>query len=168
MKQLLPALSVGIGVACLMAAAPVTARIQVQSDQSIAMENTEVQAHAAAYWTAERFKAAKPLPLPIVRADEVREEASRAAAASSVESNDAQPPASNTRIAPQRLHTPEPSGARQSDQSEVEPQATGTFGTPFTSTRVFPMHTGANAPLSADRAYPHVTVGKLFFSIGTT
>lgn len=115
------------------------------------------------YWTAERFKAARPLPLPALHPDAVREEAKAATPPAPAESRDGSPPSSRARIAPKQLYAP---GQDQNGLSEVEPQATGTFGTPFTSTRVFPLFGGASAPLSADRAYPYVTVGKLFFSIG--
>ncbi len=167
MKHPFPALSVGIGAACLLVVLPV-ASAQVQEDvgKPVTLENTNTRTNAAQqYWTAERFKAAKPL-LPAARADSVREETTRSAAPAKVDRSDGSPPAALPEVAPQQLYNPAVSTQRSTDLYEVEPQATGTFGTPFTSTRVFPMHTGVNARFSADRSYPYITVGKLFFSIG--
>lgn len=166
MKHQLPALSAGFGAACLLLALPATAQIQSNADRPVTMENAKVQSKAAQYWTPERFAAAKPLPLPAVRPEAVREETLRAAPPGRPEGSDARPPSTDVKVAPMRLHSPAPSGQRNSGAAEVEPQANGTFATPFTSTRVFPMYAGASASLSADRAYPYVTVGKLFFSIG--
>ncbi|MBC7456514.1 MAG: trypsin-like serine protease [Massilia sp.] len=45
------------------------------------------------------------------------------------------------------------------------PQASGTSGAQYTSTRVFPIYTGTAAPFSADRTFPYRAAGKLFFSI---
>ena len=168
MKPSLPALSVGLGVACLITALPVTAKNQSEAHQPVGLENTEIPTNASPFWTAERFKAAKPLPFPAMHPGAAREEPARAAPQGSQQSSDARPPSTFMEVAPQRLHMPTPSGARTSDTLDVEPQASGTLATPFTSSRVFPIFTGASAGLSADRAYPHVTVGKLFFSIGTT
>jgi V8-like Glu-specific endopeptidase len=67
-----------------------------------------------------------------------------------------------------RLFTPDTatSGAGQDRNSGVvSPNAVGTFGAHFTSSRVFPLFTASSAQFSADRAYPYVTAGKLFFSI---
>lgn len=164
MKPLLTALSASIGAACLFASLPATA-IDPDTDQPVSKENTDRSASAAQYWTAERFKAAKPLPLPSVRPDAVRDEALPAAPQVPPASSDAGAPSERAKVAPQQLHAPAPSGPRQSSLSGVEPQANGTFNTPFTSTRVFPLFTGGSASLSADRAYPYTTVGKLFFSI---
>jgi hypothetical protein len=105
------------------------------------------------------------LPLPSVSPDAVREEALPAAPPPAPESSDGRAPPSRVKVTPKQLYAPAPTGRRQSALLDVEPQATGTFNTPFTSTRVFPLFGGASAPLSADRAYPYITVGKLFFSI---
>lgn len=167
MKPLLTALSASMS-ACLLLCLPSTAAPQADTGQFVSKENTDRTASAAQYWTPERFKAAKPFPLPSVSPDAVREEAQSAAPPAKPDSSDGRPPASRAKVAPQRLYAPGPAGPRESGLSEVEPQASGTFNTPFTSTRVFPQFAGANAPLSADRAYPYITVGKLFFSIGGT
>lgn len=165
MKPLLTALSASIGAACLIVSLPATAAIPSDGDQAVSKENTERTATAAQYWTPERFKAAKPLPLPAVSPDAVHEEALPALPAGKPESSEGRPPSSRVKVAPKQLHAPGAGGPRQSSLSDVDPQATGTFNTPFTSTRVFPLFTGSSAPLSADRAYPYTTVGKLFFSI---
>jgi V8-like Glu-specific endopeptidase len=101
-----------------------------------------------------------------VHSDSVREETSRAMPQGRPESSDGRPPSLHEKVAPTRLHAPGPSAQPDGGMSEVEPQANGTLASPFTSTRVFPLFTGASAALSADRAYPYSTVGKLFFSIG--
>jgi V8-like Glu-specific endopeptidase len=166
MKHPLPALSAGLGAACLFVALPATAALPSDTDKPVSVTNSDVRANAAEYWTPERFKAAKPLPLPAARLDNVREEQSHALPPPKSESSEAKAPAASPRIAPEHLYTPDPAGPRQSGMDEIEPQASGTFNTPFTSTRVFPIFAGGSAPLSADRAYPYITVGKLFFTIG--
>jgi V8-like Glu-specific endopeptidase len=68
------------------------------------------------------------------------------------------------RITPRKLFSPDANLLR-SDQV-MTPEAVGSIGAHYTSTRVFPMFTGTAAPFSADRAYPYITIGKLFFTIG--
>jgi V8-like Glu-specific endopeptidase len=165
MKPLLTALSASISAACLLVCVPAKAATPADGAPPVSLENTERAASAAQYWTPERFKAAKPLPLPSVSPDAVREEALPAAPPPAPESSDGRAPPSRVKVTPKQLYAPAPTGRRQSALLDVEPQATGTFNTPFTSTRVFPLFGGASAPLSADRAYPYITVGKLFFSI---
>ena len=60
----------------------------------------------------------------------------------------------------QRLFTPIPSPVGEAatpDVGTIMPQDAGTFGAPFSSSRLI--------PLSADLVYPYSTVGKLFFTI---
>lgn len=121
---------------------------------------------ASQYWTPERFKAAKPLPLPIALTDAARPGVMPAITRERTKSTNGQPPMIQVRTTAEQLFIPEVSMQRLMDASGITPQANGTFNTPYTSTRVFPMHTGANAAFSADRAYPYVTVGKLFFTKG--
>ncbi len=167
MKHSLPALSVGLSAACLVVL-PATAQLLPDAGKPVSLENTAANANATQqYWTAERFRAAKPLPLPTAHAGTVREDTMRLAPPAKVESSDARPPAPQAELAPLQLHAPFPLAPR-SMASEVAPMANGTFATPYTSTRVFPMHTSTSARLSADRAYPYISVGKLFFSIGST
>ncbi|MDC8758689.1 trypsin-like serine peptidase [Janthinobacterium fluminis] len=129
--------------------------------------NAEVATNGSApYWTAERLKAAKPLPLPQARAGaHVPDPAAALAQPASQAGADGQPPSLQGAPAPQQLFFPSPEQKILPDSEGVSPSAAGTFGAHYTSTRVFPLFSGANAGFSADRAYPYTTVGKLFFSI---
>jgi len=132
-----------------------------QDDNMVILTNPDAKA-AVTYWTPERFKAARPLPIPQASPSAAQpQEPSRAAA--EVESSDGRAPAVRTRPSEKRLFTPDASQNRVEDL--ISPNAVGTFGAHYTSSRVFPLFTGASAPFSADRAYPYITVGKLFFSI---
>jgi V8-like Glu-specific endopeptidase len=129
--------------------------------EAVSKTNADVADKAAnGYWTPERFRAAKPLPLPRVAPDAVKAQEEPAAAAKP-QFRDGSAPARAVRPSARRLFTPLPS---YSDEV-VEPGAAGTFGAHFTSTRVFPMFTGSATQYSADRTYPYTAVGKLFFSI---
>jgi V8-like Glu-specific endopeptidase len=112
------------------------------------------------YWTPERFKAAKPMPLPHAAADTPTSQ-EQTLRTDKPQFRDGAAPSENFRAAAKQLFGP---GARYGDDI-VEPGAAGTFGAHYTSTRVFPMFTGTSAGFSADRSYPYITVGKLFFSI---
>jgi V8-like Glu-specific endopeptidase len=144
--------------ALLLLAAPAC---MAQQADPVSKTNPDVNAKAtSSYWTPERFKAAKPLPLPHAAADTptAREEPLRT---DKSQFRDGSAPAQNVRITARRLF-----GASASYNDDiVEPGAAGTFNAHYTSTRVFPMFTGASAGFSADRSYPYTTVGKLFFSI---
>lgn len=140
----------------LIAAAPTHAE-----DHLMIVNKTDAKA-LAAYWTPERFKAAKPMPMPMAAPGATtREEPSSATEEKSM-SSDPKAPSAQLRNAPRKLFTPD-AGTR-SDEVRT-PEAVGSFGAHYTSTRVFPMFTGSAASFSADRAYPYITVGKLFFSI---
>jgi V8-like Glu-specific endopeptidase len=141
-----------------------------RQDGVVVLTNPEAKA-AAAYWTPERFKAARPLPLPQASSTTSQpQEFPRLDG--QVESSEARvplirslPPAKQlftSGVATPDAATP---GARQQDGAVVTPGAVGTFGAHYTSSRVFPQFTGTAAPFSADRAYPYITAGKLFFSI---
>jgi V8-like Glu-specific endopeptidase len=131
-------------------------------DKPAIVTNPDAKA-AISYWTPERFKAAKPLPMPQAAAGTtVREEPQPAAG--KVDSGEPHAPALKMRPPEQRLFVPDEKQNRMQDQV-TEPGAVGTFGTHYTSSRVFPMFTGTAAPFSADRSYPYITVGTLFFSI---
>jgi V8-like Glu-specific endopeptidase len=131
------------------------------------------------YWTAERFRAAKPLALPIAAPGQRHEQSLSTPMTGKQVSSDPGLPTMEVNHPATHLFTPiegttsllegndgaVASLAGRSGQEEVTPTAAGTFGAYYTSTRVFPMYTGAAAPYSADRAYPYRTVGKLFFSI---
>jgi V8-like Glu-specific endopeptidase len=131
----------------------------------VSKTNDESIAATAAYWTPERFKAAKPLPLPRVAPGAIPRPDEQAAPTGKPQSSNASPPTARMAQQERPLFKPDPKATLGERNEVVEPQATGTFGAYYTSTRVFPMFTGANAPLSADRAFPYSAVGKLFFSI---
>jgi len=130
------------------------------------------------YWTPERFRAAKPLALPIAAAGQRHAPTLAAPMTGKPVSSDPAAPSIDANLPSMNLFTPiegrnqalegndslSASLAERSGQ-EVTPTAAGSFGAYYTSTRVFPMYTGAAAAYSADRAYPYRTVGKLFFSI---
>lgn len=149
--------SLPLVVLTLAAAMPARA----QSDM-VTVVNSDTKA-VTEYWTAERFKAAIPLTMPMAAPGATREEPR--APASKVESADGQAPTLNVLPAEQLLFTPDPRAPLAGGRVR-EPGAIGTFGAHFTSTRVFPLFTGSATPFSADRAYPYITVGKLFFTIG--
>lgn len=157
MKHPTPVFCATVQAIALLAAAPAMA----QTDQPVSKENPDAK-RAAEYWTPERFKAAKPLPMPAAKAGEVKQEASPAQPAAKPESSDAQAPSIKGEPKEQKLYDAEQKSLLN---GEVEPQAQGSYKAPYTSTRVFPMFTGSSAGFSADRAYPYRTIGKLFFSI---
>jgi V8-like Glu-specific endopeptidase len=136
---------------------------KTRNDNMVVLTNPDARA-VAAYWTPERFKAARPLPMPQASpATAQPQEAPRLE--EQVESSDAHAP--SLRAAPPARRLFAPDGAKPDRNGEVaSPSAVGTFGAHFTSSRVFPQFTGSAAPFSADRAYPYITTGTLFFSIG--
>lgn len=117
-----------------------------------------VPAQQNGYWTAERFKAAKPLDLPRASPDALQHqfEATNGVAP---EGRNAAPPTVDTGTTAKQLFVPD------APTAIFTPQARGTSGANYTSTRVFPMHSGTAAPFSADRTFPYSAAGKLFFSI---
>lgn len=160
---------------CLMAAggadaAPAQGPVSKANTVSSLLPNT--------YWTPARFKAAKPLDLPLA-APALRRESLAPPATAKPQSGDPGLPTFELNAPPQNLFAPPDPRSRTSDpmegpvaaavdstlQAGVTPTAAGSFGAYYTSSRVFPLFTGAAAPYSADRAYPYRTVGKLFFSI---
>ena len=139
---------------------------QAQDTNILTLTNTNQNAGLAAiaYWTPERFKAARPMPFPQVAPGATSVEAPpQQPGRSAPASGNAHPPTLRTPPAPLQLFTPVNSAALQADLAT--PNAVGTFGAHYTSTRVFPMFNGLASPFSADRTYPYITVGKLFFSI---
>jgi V8-like Glu-specific endopeptidase len=146
----------------LLAAAPTHAEDHLM----IVNDNANASAKAAAaYWTPERFRAAKPLPMPQVAPGTTTREEPSAAPNEKSEVSEPHAPSAQLRMVPRKLFTPDVEGAQRSGEV-VTPEAVGTLGAHYTSTRVFPMFTGTSTAFSADRAYPYITVGKLFFSIG--
>lgn len=136
-------------------------------DEHVVVANPGTASKTAAYWTPERFKAAKPLPA--MPGDVLPTKEAAPAVQGKPEFRDGQPPARRFNVKPRRLYVPD--RAQVADRASapiLTPQATGApdfYQTHYTSTRVFPLFTGANAQFSADRAYPYITVGKLFFSL---
>lgn len=133
-------------------------------DDVVGKSNTEMKASTEIYWTPERFRDAKPLPMPRASQATVRE-AEALKPPGKPQSSEARPPLEPAQPGEEQLYAPDPKPRLQGDET-VEPGAVGSFGAPYTSTRVFPMFSGGSAGFSADRAYPYITVGKLFFSIG--
>lgn len=132
-----------------------------QDSNVVTIVNKDAKA-AMAYWTPERFKAAKPMPLPQVTPGTAATQ-EPAPSDAKVESSNARPPTLRSLPPAVRLFTPDSQPALR--EQIITPGAVGTFGAHYTSSRVFPMFTGSAAQFSADRAYPYITVGKLFFSI---
>jgi V8-like Glu-specific endopeptidase len=144
----------------LLAAAPSQA-----AEDHVVIVNSNADAKAAvAYWTPERFRAAKPLPMPQVAPGSTNREEASTESNEKSQVSEGKAPTAQLRITPRNLFKPDASAQRSSEV--MTPEAVGTFGAHYTSTRVFPMFTGSAAPFSADRAYPYITVGKLFFTIG--
>jgi V8-like Glu-specific endopeptidase len=130
--------------------------------EPVSKTNPDFSAKASSgYWTAERFKAARPLPMPHA-APGTPASQDETLRAEPPEFRDGAAPTQSMRVTAKRLFAPDEQAAVS---DVVEPGAVGTFGAHYTSTRVFPMFTGSAAPFSADRSYPYTTVGKLFFSI---
>jgi V8-like Glu-specific endopeptidase len=123
------------------------------------------KAAGPSYWTPERFKAAKPMPMPQLKAgSDIQKQAPSAPSSGQPASSDGQAPAQELMPAGQQLFAPSADTRMMGDEIN-QPQATGTFGAHYSSSRVFPLYTDAAAQYSADRAYPYRTVGKLFFTI---
>jgi V8-like Glu-specific endopeptidase len=155
--------SLSIAASCALLS--MAAGISHAQSAPVSKTNDESAAATAAFWTPERFKAAKPLPLPKVTPGTAPGADEQSAQPGRPQSSNANPPTVRMTQQEQPLFKPDPKATPSDANEVVEPEATGTFGAYYTSTRVFPMYTGANAPLSADRAYPYSTVGRLFFSI---
>jgi V8-like Glu-specific endopeptidase len=116
---------------------------------------------AAAYWTPERLKAARPLPLPRALPGTVPAAQPSASVAAAPILSAAGPPTLKAAPQERRLFTPD---VKRPAPAPVRPSAAGTLGAYFTSTRVFPMFEGDAAAFSADRVFPYRAVGKLFFT----
>lgn len=110
------------------------------------------------YWTPERFKAAKPLDLPKASPEAMRNQF-EATNSTTPAGRSGSPPKVSAAVSARQLFVPDAPAVT------VQPFARGTSAADYTSTQVFPLFTGAAAPYSADRAYPHRAAGKLFFSI---
>jgi V8-like Glu-specific endopeptidase len=164
MKYPSRSLSAAIGTLLLSVGAPSLVAAQADPYKPVTKENTQTQMQAQQYWTPERFKAAKPLDLPLANKEAVREMTVQPGQGGVPQGTSGQPPSLSPKLSPSLMYVPDASQLNTNRQG-IEPQDMGTFRTPFTSTRVFPLFGGGAANYSADRAYPHRTVGKLFFSI---
>lgn len=162
MKHALKSVSATCAILFLAAAPAANAGTEAASGAPASITNPANMNSDNAYWTPERFKAAKPLPLPQAAPSAPRgSDATTAEQGEEVTGGDGQPPLADIASTDTRLFAPD-SALRN---LVLEPRATGSFGAPFTSTRVFPLFTGGAAASSADRAYPYRTVGTLFFTI---
>ncbi|WP_426109804.1 hypothetical protein [Massilia sp. PWRC2] len=160
--------------ACLMAGAGLAKA--APDPGPVSKANTMSQLLPNTYWTAARFKAAKPLALPLAAPGQ-RHQSLAPPSTAKPQSSDAGLPTLELNAPAQTLYAPPdqhgstagPSGGPVHSAVEASLQATptaaGSFGAYYTSSRVFPLFTGAAAPFSADRAFPYRTVGTLFFSI---
>lgn len=130
---------------------------------TVSLSNTQKKAEK--HWTAERYAAARPLPLqqaepgidPFPKALEAAEaalESQSAAGRAPVAGVRANP--SNRLFEAQDREMAALSASADDLDSIAEP-ASGSGGGYFTSSRL--------VPVSADRSYPYSTVGKLFFTI---
>jgi V8-like Glu-specific endopeptidase len=154
-------------LALLLCSAPASQAQDNKDNNSVVLTNPDAKA-VAAYWTPERFKAARPLPLPQASSN-VTQPQEMPRLDGQVESSEARTPVVRSLPPAKRLFTPgdaKPDANQDRNGGVVSPGGVGTFGANFTSSRVFPQFTGASTQFSADRAYPYITAGKLFFSIG--
>ena len=125
------------------AASPLAAQAQ---NAPLVRINSAAQQLAPAYWTAQRFKAARPLPLPLAAPDTRRELASAASAATAAAgrtvASDGQPPTEPSGYAGQQLFLPAAAPAAGAGGAATLPltvpvtrSAVGSFNAYYTSTR---------------------------------
>jgi V8-like Glu-specific endopeptidase len=131
---------------------------QVVSAQSSApplrLQNTQTMAaNTRAYWTAERLASAQPKR---VMATFAAESMAEPLAGSTAQSTSGRNPDSTVKANPRQLF--DPAQAAIEPEDAIAPTNAGTFGPPFTSSRL--------VPSTANTAYPYRAVGKLFFSDG--
>ncbi|MET0857795.1 MAG: hypothetical protein ABWY27_13655, partial [Telluria sp.] len=119
---------------------------------------------AGQFWTPERLKSAKPLPVPKAQQGMVSAAPPSALGVVAPVRNEGSPPTLQVVPRERRLFTPEKRSAVAPAEAPVQPSAAGNLGAYFTSTRVFPMFNGEAAEYSADRVFPYRAVGKLFFT----
>jgi V8-like Glu-specific endopeptidase len=128
------------------------------AEDFITKENNEQS--LADYWTPERMKNAKEMPLPLVNSKSIQEVPASAWQGSqdNSEAGDGAPPVEEA-ISPEirQLYTPQVLLDSLPEQTNLANFDKGTLNYHFSSSRLI--------PLSADLAYPYRTVGKLFFTI---
>ena len=115
------------------------------------------------YWTAERLKNAKALPMPTADINNVKKMPLSHVNTGISESGDGALPEVNLNVNAQHLFNLNDGAGDDVVGGEVNgrdipvPNDSGTYGQPFTSSRL--------VPITADISYPYRTVGKLFFTI---
>lgn len=141
-----------------------------QSDV-VVKRNTEVAAFsegriASSYWTPERLKAAKPLPLPKAQWGSTVEQDSRSLSTQGgLQSSEAGAPSIQAPPDRERLFAPDdapqalPQGGRLGSALGAQPFDEGSFRTPYTTSRV------ENGYSVLESTYAWRTVGKLYFTI---
>lgn len=176
----IPFLSLACAAALALSGAPVLAQ---STNQAVVSTTNNAKAlnlaGVSTFWTEERFRNAKPLPLPQAASTGLSHDAAVAdrSVATPALAVDGHAPTVAMNAAAQQLFAPAAASAQTSGTAAlaaavdsalsggVTPQDVGTFGAYYTSTRVFPLYTGTYATLSADRTYPYRAVGILFFNI---
>jgi V8-like Glu-specific endopeptidase len=149
------------------------------SVDAVSIENPKSSSEAEKFWTPDKYKNAKPLPLPKATQDQSygemldSEEMAPLNSEPSVEEAghaptvDVSPDLKNRLFKPDRTEgekkaPPEQqmevdSLIQQAESEEISPMDSGTKGAYFSSSQL--------TPLSADLAYPYRAVGKLFFTM---
>lgn len=148
----------GVALALAIAPAPASA-----APQWLAIEIAQPQSGGAAYWTPERMRNAKPLPLPSAgdfQAASVDDSSAGADLAGESVSAEGGAPTLKVRASMRQMieQDPEVAAAVQAlqDADKAVPENYGSLNAQFSSTRVFPD--------AATTTYPYLTVGKLFFT----
>lgn len=121
------------------------------------------QNQVQAYWTADRLKNAKELPMPVADINAVKKQASTHSTTS--ESGDGGLPEVHHVIGQQLFVANESDDEHPGKDLPIPnfkdnkriPNDTGTFNKSFSSSRLI--------PLTADISYPYSAVGKLFFTV---
>ncbi|MGQ3889368.1 trypsin-like serine peptidase [Legionella sp. CNM-1927-20] len=129
------------------------------AEDFLAKENNEQQS-LADYWTPERMKNAKEMPLPLVdfkSTQEIPIDEGQSLSEDSESGDGAPPEGKDIRPEIRQLYTPQVLLNTLPQETNLANFNRGTLNYHFSSSRLI--------PLSADLAYPYRTVGKLFFTI---
>lgn len=135
----------------------------VNNNQMLGYEVTTNSVAIDNYWTPERLKNAKPMPLPRVNVNALKDEQQLPSLIEGDEPSggDGKGPTINTKIGFQQLFVPTENGVFKTSQSSHTLVNhffnRGSSNENFTSSRL--------VPLTADLVYPYRAVGKLFFTI---
>lgn len=116
------------------------------------------------YWTPERLKNAKPMPLPqidrrLVKEVPLSDLQNQSLVDDKSEGGDGHPPVENTHVDFQHLFVPKENSLFEKQKTKLQPATLdrGSLKYEFSSSRL--------VPATADLSYPYRTVGKLFFTI---